>query len=250
MTKNLVLFGGWSLAFVIVVGILILSGPEPIQSSVIQTSNAIITISQPIGRYQPPASRPEFKPHRNENGQLLVGTGPHFPATVISDNSYGARMWGSTQNVSAIDGSAAEVGSTSLTLSTEYLRATDFRFTLEPDCVIDGIEVTCVRKGNDRANTTDERIRLIKSGTILSGEKSAEAVWASSLKSETFGGPTDLWAATWTPSEINDAQFGVALAAKVPLGGDASIDSVTITVYSHSANPISKPDDSALSIAK
>lgn len=64
------------------------------------------------------------------------------------------------------------------------------------------------------AGVYDHRVRIIKNGAIGTTDKATADAWP--LGSDiyaTYGGSSDLWGETWTPSDVNSANFGVAISA-------------------------------------
>lgn len=81
-------------------------------------------------------------------------------------------------------------------------------------------------------NASAISVNLIKSGAVVGNTETQIPGTVNSFM--TFGGPTDLWGTTWSPLDINAANFGAALVASVTnLVGvvNFSIDFVRITVY-------------------
>ena len=85
-------------------------------------------------------------------------------------------------------------------------------------------------------NVLDNVVSLVKAGTIV-GDNKAKTVdnWPITLTTATYGGITDTWGTTWTPFDINSADFGVVLAAVRDNNGNNSrsalVDTMRITVY-------------------
>jgi hypothetical protein len=158
-----------------------------------------------------------------------VGTG-------ANDNSVGANAWGTTSNITASDDSYSTCTFNSVD-TAQRLKATNFGYTLS-GVVIDGILVEVERKVDTGTNITDSQIAIIKAdGTISSTNMSAGATWPTTEAYASFGGSTSLWGETWTTTDINDADFGVAIrpASDFAVNRTASVDHVRMTVYYHTA---------------
>lgn len=113
------------------------------------------------------------------------------------------------------------------------LEATGFGFSIPSDATITGIKVEWEKKVNAGATSFDNRIRIIKGGTVGSTDKSSGTAWGTANDVFTsYGGSSDLWGETWTASDINSSNFGAALSARNTSGTSRtySIDSVRITV--------------------
>jgi len=167
-------------------------------------------------------------------GKNVSTTGPNFPGTVTNDSSFGFVAWNNPGNASADDSSDATVINSDS--DSNYLKATNFGFSIPATDVIDGIAVTVNRKCT--GGCSDRSIKLVQGGTIGGTDLSAAAVWTTSYASNTVGGPTELWGRTWTYSDINSSTFGVAFAAVMSdVTETASVDYITITVYHHASLP-------------
>lgn len=126
---------------------------------------------------------------------------------------------------------------------SNYLQGTNYSFDIPAEAVITGIEVVINRMSSGSSPSIyDNVVSLVKAGenpgeSVLVGDNKASTdQWTkTAFTNATYGSPTDLWGTTWTPSEINDPGFGVALAAyRQQMGNnlrDAMVDSMQITVY-------------------
>ena len=56
--------------------------------------------------------------------------------------------------------------------------------------------------------------------------------WGAHDQTDSFGGASDLWGRSWTPADVNDSGFGVALYATASGdNGNGYVDYVQVTVY-------------------
>jgi len=120
---------------------------------------------------------------------------------------------------------------------SNYLQGTNYSFNLPINAIITGIEVviTHMSSGNN-PSIYDNIVSLVKAGAILPDNKASLTPWLKGdFSTTTYGSSTDLWGTTWTPADINDPNFGVALAVYRPNQGnnlrDAIVDTMQITVY-------------------
>ena len=119
---------------------------------------------------------------------------------------------------------------------SNYLQGTQYGFAIPTEASITGIEVNINHMSSSRnPNVIDNVVSLVKAGTIVGDNKASAVQWPTTLTIATYGNPTDLWGTTWTPTDINSPDFGVALAAFRDNNGnnsrDAIIDTLQITVY-------------------
>jgi hypothetical protein len=158
--------------------------------------------------------------------------GPNFAGTVVNDASIGTVSWSSPHFAAGDNNSDASA--TINNNATNYLKATNFGFSIPDEATITGIKVEWQRNSRfATATTIDNAIRIVKDGTIGSEDKSSATSWPSSLTYAEYGGEGDLWGETWTPDDINSSDFGTALSVQKTDSGDEqlSVRRVRITVY-------------------
>lgn len=150
--------------------------------------------------------------------------------------------WQNTVNVLSSDNAyaTANLGGT----NSHYLVAKNFGFAIPSDAVIKGIQVT-VEKKSTSGLISDLEVRLVKDGTTPVGQnKALVGGWPLVDTDFSYGGTSDLWLTTFTPAEINNANFGVALAAKSSSIGSirtASVDNIRVSV-TFNAPPVANDD--------
>ncbi len=90
---------------------------------------------------------------------------------------------------------------------TNYLRWTNFGFSIPGGSVITGIEFAVVAKGS---GFIDRNIFATKDGSTTVGSNlDGSNTLTGSLATYTYGGSSNLWGTTWTDSEINASTFGI-----------------------------------------
>ncbi len=124
---------------------------------------------------------------------------------------------------------------------TDYLKITNFQFTIPTGSVITGIVVN-VERSDANGKSKDSEVKVIKAGSIGTTNKALSPAWGSSDAVQTYGANSDIWGNTWTVADINATNFGFAFSAKRVGGGGqatlAKIDEVIITVYYTTPLPI------------
>jgi hypothetical protein len=161
---------------------------------------------------------------------------PAGPGDCTNQGGIGTEVWSNTGNAISDDGSYATVvldGDTS-----NWLRCLNYSFAIPAGATILGIELRVERRSNRTSNggSDDAGVRLVKGGAIQPTDYETDANYGTATNVvETYGGPNDLWGNTWTPADINAANFGAAFAATKPSGGGAahtvSVDFMSLTVY-------------------
>ena len=164
-----------------------------------------------------------------------------FSGSIFSDdNSVGVYSFNTPSNAAVSDNNRTVAASLIGLLSgtTHYLKATSFGFTIPAAANICGIEVQVEKSASNislLATVTDNVVRLMKAGTIVGNDYSTSSNWSTTESYFTYGGPSDLWGTTWSPSDINAAGFGLAFSAQlhglISLLPIARIDHIQIIVY-------------------
>jgi hypothetical protein len=166
-------------------------------------------------------------------------TGPRYPTTTTTTNGSGGNgNWANPANQYASDGAVASAGylldvTNTFSVSTVPLTSGGFGFAIPTGAIIDGIKLEVNR--TLQTNLSEETVYLRKAGATTGTNKAFAGVGASPI---VYGGPTDLWGASWTPADINNANFGASLtfnASHGPADFNCQIDYVRITVYWHTA---------------
>jgi trimeric autotransporter adhesin len=145
----------------------------------------------------------------------------------------GTVAWTSPGNVVSNNNSYATVAVTGGAISN-YLQATNYGFSIPPEATITGITVTVGRFesstgiGND---VRDSYVQMIKGGTVVGTNNAVTGTdWPTTEGVATYGGTANMWGTTWTPSDINASNFGVALAVNSTNNRTASVDYIEISI--------------------
>jgi len=167
---------------------------------------------------------------------LAATAGPNSPGTAANDTSIGTVAWINPRNITSSDERRAVANLDDFNISN-YLIARNFSFSIPASATINGIVVTIERqKQNGAGIINDYSVKLLKNGIIQGSNKANQTEWTANYDSNvTYGGPTDLWALSLTPADLNNISFGVAIAAiKNNTNGNsfaARVDNIRITVY-------------------
>jgi hypothetical protein len=60
----------------------------------------------------------------------------------------------------------------------------------------------------------DEKVRIIKGGTVGSTDRAVANAWQSTPTTTIYGGPSDLWGESWTAEDLNASTFGFAISTE------------------------------------
>lgn len=181
-------------------------------------------------------------------GSITGSAGPNNGSIFVSDASIGSYSWTSPEGVQFDDSdNYASVDAFAFGGVTNYLKASDFGFSIPAGATITGIEVVVKKRSQSLLSgreTKDNSVKLVKSGVIGGNEKASSTIWNNGFifAYTTYGSSSDLWGLTWTPSEINDANFGIVISAKRDSGNSANdilpeIDHIKIIVHYTTPSP-------------
>lgn len=157
--------------------------------------------------------------------QRLAGTGANYGSSDIA--------WSNPNEVTAVDGVAATCA-ISLVQQSRPLRATNFGFTIPSAGTVTGIAFTVRLRASLANGLKDRTVMLVLNGSTIGTAKTRDVYWPTSFTDVTFGGAGDLWGASLTPAQVNDATFGLTMGAgnmNQPSTTTAYIDAIWLTVY-------------------
>lgn len=147
---------------------------------------------------------------------VTSSSGPNNPGTVVSSTIgvSGDVAWSNVNNAKTSNDShaTADLGAT----PSEYLKATGFGFAIPAGAVINGVQASIERKQTCFlvCPVTDNIVKLVKAGTVTGNNKAnTSTAWPTTDASATYGSASDMWGTTWTVSDINNANFGLAVSA-------------------------------------
>jgi len=108
----------------------------------------------------------------------MSDTGWKSPGTVVSDDTVGTVAWSNPDNAKASDNSYATV-------------------------LLDNLV----------AILTDYDVKLVKGGTVQGNNKATGTELTTTDTIISYGGSSDLWGVSLTPTDINSSNFGLVFAA-------------------------------------
>jgi len=156
--------------------------------------------------------------------------GPNNAGTVANDASAGTNAWSNPTNAQgAPDGTPASANSSS---PTQYLKATNFGFSIPGGSTINGVTVE-LYNSTAAGGCFWLEIKLVKGGAI-GGTSLADgtALQFPGYAYKTFGGSANLWGNTLTVADVNASNFGVAV--RIGNGGKGTgtgyVDQIRITI--------------------
>lgn len=178
--------------------------------------------------------------------QVTAATYPTVTTTTNGSGSGGA--WSNPANTFSDNGSNASTaylldgGGSKVPLADLVVKT--FGFAIPSNAVIDGIKTEFEVASSNRWSEAFCNFKLMKAGSAVGTNMAGTGVVASGVWSH--GGPTSLWGTTWTPSDINNANFGFIGGfdglTSSPADFQLSIDYIRITVYWHYSVDVAAAD--------
>ncbi len=160
------------------------------------------------------------------------------PGTVVSarytSNSANAAdpiAWTNPSNATSNNGS--EATATATTASTEFLKATNYGFSIPSTAQIDGIEMRFERQTQSNGGTTtDHHVVLCLNGDPGGSNRRKTANWPTTATlSAIYGTPYDTWGIMLTPGDVNDSDFGVCISAIPTATKTVGVDYIEMRVH-------------------
>lgn len=157
------------------------------------------------------------------------------PAAAANDTSAGVSAWLNPSRATSDDGQYSyAVGFDGD--STYYLVLTGFGFLVPPGATVTGFTVQVNRHAEaTSASVQDAEVRLVYGGAVTGDNKGdLNTNWPTSAATASYGGASDKWSLSPTPSGVNASDFGVALRADFVGGSDsveARVDWVKVTAH-------------------
>jgi peptidoglycan/xylan/chitin deacetylase (PgdA/CDA1 family) len=170
------------------------------------------------------------------NGVFADTVGPINAGTGSSVSGVGTISWSNPGNITITTGNKYATVDVSHGSTTRYLEGTNYGFSIPDGATISGIKVAIQRKSDSfsSSNINDSTVKLVKGGDVVGSNKASSSDWSNSFAVANYGGASDLWGTTWTPAEINDSGFGVALSVYNQSSHStrtAEVNYMQITVY-------------------
>jgi hypothetical protein len=160
----------------------------------------------------------------------MVASSTKIAGTGADDATVGTVTWSNPGNITALDGFNA-TASLSPGTSSHYLKATNFGFAIPATATIVGVVVTSQHPAA-ALGLQGATAKLVKGGVISGNVRNASGGLLGST-AETFGGSSDLWNVSLTPTDVNAATFGAVATVtnSQSIALTPTVDAIQITVY-------------------
>lgn len=153
------------------------------------------------------------------------------PGTMANDAAVGDTAWSSPDNAKTLNSVYTMISVSTSNATSNYLKATNFGFSITAGSTINGILVQSYEDTGSTAGVTGTVVKIIKADASLGTTNKARGAWADSPAYYDYGANNDLWGESWTAENINDIDFGVAMAVSVvKYFNTAYIDHIKITI--------------------
>lgn len=172
----------------------------------------------------------------------MAESGPNSASTIESDDTVGGTVWNNVSNAGSSNNSYASAAS-SVAAQSEYLKFTNFGFSIPTGSTILGIKVEAEKRKADVNTCQDNAVVIVKGGSFGSENKGLTSTeWPTTDTYVEYGGEEDLWSETWTAEDINSSNFGFAITVDLegsgPTQEEAFVDHGRITVYYSEPIPV------------
>ena len=151
------------------------------------------------------------------NTASAATSGPNFAGSGTNVAGIGTYAWTVPANIVSNNNVYATVdlpgGGTA---TSNYVAGRSYGFAIPTNATINGIQVVVGRytSGTSDPLIRDHVVSLVKGGVITGDNKAVTGTnWPTTEGAATYGSVSDLWGTSWTPADINSANFGVDLSA-------------------------------------
>ena len=142
--------------------------------------------------------------------------GDMMPTIASNNSSEGSVGWSATQAIMDIDSDFSTAISVLPGNNTNLIMASGFDLNIPEDAIICGITVNIEkRSGGFLPLVRDRTIRLVKNGSMVGANQATNSAWTETARTTTYGGPNESWSESWTPEDVNNSNFGVAISARL-----------------------------------
>lgn len=142
----------------------------------------------------------------------MADTGWKAPGTAANVDRDDGGQWFEVNEVKTDNDFGAYV--TSKDDYSDWIRCSNYSFSVPSGATIDGIEVRIKRKESEGSTGSiyDDSLRLWNGSSVVGDDKASGTPYPSSFTTATYGSSTDDWNASLSVATINSSGFGVQLS--------------------------------------
>lgn len=166
-----------------------------------------------------------------------------YARAVTVDTSTGTVGWNSPTSVTgASDGVYSSYGGAMGTVTSHYLKASDFGFSIPSSATINGIAAEILTNAHTASEIPGEpygnetTVKIVNSSGNIGGSSQMNLSLGRTFITDTpttftYGGSSSLLGESWTPADINQSNFGIAFSCtKAGVSSSLKVDSFKITI--------------------
>jgi len=160
----------------------------------------------------------------------MASTGFTICGTGANNTDVGTEAWASPGNITADDGSNASGAAAAKNEQMNYLVGSNFGFAIPAGSTIDGIEARL--QASDVVSQADiTHVIIYKDDSTPGNDLEAGTTGVTSTPTNyDYGSSSELWGLTWTPAEINSANFQLRISMNAGLG-DPAVDFLAVNIH-------------------
>ncbi len=158
--------------------------------------------------------------------------------SVSNDVSVGGTGWFYPENAGLEDGNRA-AAEMQFGESSYYLRAAGFGFAVPKNARINGVTLDLKRSAEGPDTIKDYSIRLFANGKASGADYAKEEAWSAQDEFRSYGGTYDAWELQLSPDDVDNASFGVEVAARN--GGMRFVASAQPATQAAGVAPVNPP---------
>ena len=160
-------------------------------------------------------------------------TSVKFAGTGANHNDGGNTAWSNPTN---IEGDATSTAATCAPGTNDHtsqrLRASNFGFEIPTGATIVGVLAEMEVQSSNNSRWQETSIQLLVSGAESGNDKGGTSTWTTTKGFREWGGASDLWGLSLTPTIVNNSGFGLSHKGTRKINTvTASVFRVRITVY-------------------
>ncbi|MBL0104833.1 MAG: hypothetical protein IPP51_14370 [Bacteroidetes bacterium] len=176
---------------------------------------------------------------------LGQSTGPIVPSGYATSGS--GASWGNLSGIQSVDNNPAYADLAQYPTCNNFLcyhsnlaSFTNFAFAIPTSAIITGIKLDILQRVNSPGGGIHDSILVLAlNGNPLGVDRASALNWYDTPTIQTYGDSTDTWGYAWTPTELNDPNFGFQyMLTNTSYDQAASVDQLAMTVYYDLGNGI------------
>src|SRR5439155_14732516 len=122
--------------------------------------------------------------------------------TCVNATGIGTLAWSNASRAQTSDNSYATAAFSANGDASNFLKCTDFGFTIPSGSMIEGIQVEWeYANPGPQSEVKDKAARVVKGGTIGTPDRATTVAWPSTDSFVTYGDAADMWSDSWAAAD-------------------------------------------------